>query len=65
MKYILITLALLLLAGCASPEEEGDLIGTMSVYKTKSGFMVMSDQTGEKMIFEFHLGRTIVLSKEP
>lgn len=55
MKPIYLLL-LLLLAGCASkkPAVEGKLIGTMSIYKTDKGCMVVSDQSGDRMIINFH-----------
>mgnify|MGYP003679241648 CR=1 FL=1 len=61
----LILIPLLILAGCSTskPQSEGKLVGTMSIYKTDRGFIVQSDQSGEKMLFELHIGRTIVLAK--
>lgn len=54
MKYIIL-IALFLLAGCASKKPvEGKLIGTMSIYSTDKGCVVVSDQSGDRMIINFH-----------
>ena len=58
MKSLLLILALLL-SGCGStaPAKEGTLVGTLSVYKTSKGFVVVSDQSGEKLVVAFHVAR--------
>jgi hypothetical protein len=63
MKYILIILTLFLV-GCESPEKrEGELIGTMSVYRTDRGFVVVSDQNGDSMVVNFDIQRVIIKKK--
>jgi len=47
----------LLLSGCATPKQEGKLVGTLSVYRTNQGFMVVSDQSGDKMLVAFNVAR--------
>ena len=70
MNKLLIVLYIALVAfyivGCETtkPNPEGKLIGTLSVYRTPSGSMsVVNDQDGNKMIFEWHLGRVLTPKK--
>ena len=60
MKALLL-IPLLLLAGCNTSKPEGVLIGTLSVYKTNKGVMVVSDQSGERMIVNFHIQRVLIV----
>tara|TARA_R110000744_G_scaffold57213_1_gene120322 strand:+ start:57 stop:275 length:219 start_codon:yes stop_codon:yes gene_type:complete len=61
MKPLLILISLLL-AGCNVHEPEGKLIGTMSMYRTPTGsIVVVNDQDGNKMEFNFHLNSVLIL----
>lgn len=62
MKLLL--LSLLLFAGCATSRPEQKLVGTMSIYRTNHGFLVVSDQSGESIIVEFNINRVIVKRQE-
>jgi len=64
MKYLLLIVALLLLAGCNSDKPEGKLVGTMSVYRTPDGSTtIVNDQDGNMFKIDFHLRSVLVLRK--
>jgi len=64
MKYLLLIVALLLLAGCNSDKPEGKLVGTMSVYRTPNGSTtIVNDQDGNMFKIDFHLRSVLVLRK--
>lgn len=56
----IVILLLLPLSGCKSPTyvpRGGELIHKMSAYRTDRGIAVVSDSSGECLIFEFNLNR--------
>jgi len=56
MRIILTIYIAVMLGGCSRAERpEGRLLGTMSIYSTNKGFVVTSDQTGERMMVNFHV----------
>ncbi len=63
MKLLLLITSLFLL-GCAAPQDErGEIVGTMTIYKTPHGFVVVSDQSGDSMIVDFQITRAVVFEK--
>jgi hypothetical protein len=64
MAILYFTLVAFWVSGCGSTKPEGKLVGTMSVYRTDRGFLVVSDQNGERMIVNFNVQGVIIKKKK-
>jgi PBP1b-binding outer membrane lipoprotein LpoB len=59
IAILYIIYAALFFSGCVTTKPEQKLVGTLSVYRTERGFVVVSDQSGESMIVEFNIQRVL------